>query len=68
MKEGLVNRKRAVVAHYQAAEVTEPREDAFHPPPSPIATERTTVLGRRFPSILAMRGDQLDIALSQLSA
>ena len=68
MKEGLVNRKRAVVAHHQSTEVAEPSEGAFHGPPSLIATQCPTVLRRGFTSLLAMRGDQLDIALGQLLA
>ena len=68
MKEGLVNRKRAVVAHHQTAEVAEPREGAFHDPPPLIATQRPPVLGRGFASILEMRGDQLDVVLAQLPA
>jgi len=66
MKEGLVNGKRAVVTHHQSAEVAEPSEGTFHDPPPLIATQRPSVLGRGFASILAMRGDQLDVALAQL--
>ena len=68
MKEGLVNCKRAVVAHHQSTEVAEPSEGALHGPPSLIATQCPTVLRRGFTSVLAMRGDQLDIALGQLLA
>jgi hypothetical protein len=66
MKEGLVNGKRAVIAHHQSAEVTEPRDGAFYDPPSLTATQRATVLRRRFASILPMWGDQLDTAPRQL--
>jgi hypothetical protein len=68
MKEGLVNRKRAVIAHDQSSEVAEPSEGPFHDPPSLIAAQRPTVLRRRFASILPMRDDQLDAARRQLLA
>src|SRR4030081_1683146 len=68
MKEGLVNGKRAVIAHDQSAEVAEPGEGAFYRPASPVAAQRPTILGRRFASILPMRDDQLDAALGQLRA
>jgi len=66
MKEGLVNRKRAVIAHHQSAEVAQPGEGAFHGPPPPVAAQRSTVLRRGLAPILAMRGDQLDTAPRQL--
>ena len=68
MKEGLVNGQRAVIAHDQSAEVAEPSEGAFHDPASLIAAQRSTVLRRRFASILPMRDDQLDAARRQLLA
>jgi len=68
MKEGLINGKRSVIAHHQSAEVAEPGEGAFHDPPSLVAAQRPTVLGRSFASIPAMRGDQLDAAPGQLLA
>jgi hypothetical protein len=68
MEEGLVNRKRAVVAHHQSAEVADPGEGAFHDPASFIAAQRPAVLRRRFASILPMRDDQLDAAGRQLLA
>jgi hypothetical protein len=54
MKEGPVKRERAIVAHHQAAEVTEPREGASHLPPSAIATQRPTAMWRRLLLILAL--------------
>ena len=66
MKEGLVNRKRAVVADHESAEVAQPREGAFDGPASPVAAQRSAVLGRWLAPILAMRGDQLDAARRQL--
>ncbi len=68
MEEGLVNRKRAIVAHHQSAEVAEPSEGAFHDPSSLIAAQRSAVLRRRFASILPVRDDQLDAARRQLLA
>src|SRR5258707_535527 len=68
MKEGLVNVKRAVIAHDQSAEVAQPCEGPLHDPASPVATQRTTVLRRRFAPILPMRDDQFDAALGQLRA
>jgi hypothetical protein len=68
MKERAVDGQRSVIAHDQPAEVAEPREGAFHSPPSPVAPQRPTVLGRRLASILTMRDDQLDAAHRQLLA
>jgi len=66
MEEASVNGKRAVIAHYPAAEVPEPSKGALDNPPSLIAAQRPAVLGRRLASILPMRGNQLDAALRQL--
>lgn len=68
MKEALVNGQRAVVADDQPAEVAEPSKGALHDPPSLVAAQRSTVLGRRFAPILPMRGDQLDAPRRQLLA
>src|SRR5574340_815681 len=68
MKEGMVNGKQAVIAHDQSAEVAKPSEGAFHDPASLIAAQRSTVLRRRFASILPMRHDQLNAARRQLLA
>jgi len=54
MKEGTVDRERAVVAHDQAPEVTEPGVGAFDNPASAVAPQRSAVLGRRFLSVAAM--------------
>jgi len=67
MKKGLVNGKRAVIAHHQSAEVAEPSAGAFHDPASLIASQGPTVLRRRFAPILPMRDDQLDAALGHCS-
>jgi hypothetical protein len=66
MKEGLVNRERAVVAHHQSAEVAEPREGSFHGPTPSVAAQRPAILGPRLAPILAMRSNQLDASHSQL--
>ena len=66
MKEGLVNSKRAVVAHDQPAVVGEPSESPFHDPPSFVAAQHPAVLRRRLASVLPMRHDQLDAPRRQL--
>ena len=63
MKEGPVDRERAVVADDQAAKITEPRVGAFDNPSSPVAPQRSAVLRRRFLSIAAMRHNQFDTPL-----
>ena len=68
MKEGLINRERAVVADDQPTEVAEPCEGAFHCPPPPVSPERPAVLRGWLPPVLAMRSDQLDAAPGQLLA
>src|ERR1019366_10369089 len=65
MKERPINGQRAVVAHYQSAEVAEPGERAFHGPSSAVTPERPAVLRRRLATILAMRDDQLNAAPGQ---
>src|SRR3989442_3411165 len=65
MKECAVNRERAVIANHQMPEVAEPREGALDFPAPAVAPQRSSVLGHRFASIPAMRGDQFDPALSQ---
>ena len=60
MKERGVNRKRAVVANHQMAEVAEPCQGALDFPASAVASQRSPVLGHRFAAIPAMRRDQFD--------
>src|SRR5450759_2365909 len=60
MEKRVINRQRAVVAHYQSAEVAEPSERAFHGPSSPVTPQRPAVLRGGLATILAMRNDQLD--------
>src|SRR5574337_1267741 len=66
MKEALINGERAVIAHHQSSVVAEPSEGAFNDPASFIATQRPTVLRRRFTPILPMRCDQFDATRCQL--
>ena len=68
MKERLLNGQRTVVAHYQSAEIAEPRKGAFHRPTSSVATQSPAVLRRRLAAILPMRRNQLDATLCQLLA
>src|ERR1700683_1061539 len=65
MKEGTIDRKRAVVAHDQAPEVTEPGVGAFDNPSPPVAPQRSAILRRRFLSVAAMWHDQFDAQLPQ---
>jgi len=65
VKEGAIDRERAVVAHDQAPEVTEPGVGAFDNPAPPVAPQRSAVLCRWFLSIAAMRHDQFDTPLPQ---
>ena len=66
MKEGPVDRERAVVAYDQAPEVTEPSVGAFDNPASAVAPQ---ALGRLASAGLfrpcAVRHDQFDPALPQ---
>src|ERR1700675_2755215 len=68
MKESAIDRERAVVAHDQSPEVTEPGVGSFDNPSPPVAPQRSTVLCRRFFSIAAMRHDQFDTPLPQAFA
>ena len=65
MKERLVNGQRAIVAHHQSTEVTEPGEGAFHGPSSSVTPQRPAVLRGGLATILAMRNDQLDATPGQ---
>src|ERR1700692_3844711 len=68
MKESAIDRERAVVAHDQAPEVTEPGVSAFDNPSPPVALQRSTVLRRRFLSVAAMGHDQFDTPQPQAFA
>src|SRR5437899_3572695 len=65
MKERAIDRERAVVAHHQAAEVSEPGVGAFDDPATSVPPRRSAVLRRRFLSVGAMRRDQFDSAPCQ---
>src|SRR5579864_5029159 len=65
MKERPVDGKRAVVAHHQAAEVSQPADGAFYDPAPPIAPQRPTILCCRANTIALVRADQLDPAPPQ---
>ena len=65
MKEGGIDRERAVVAHDQAPEVSEPGVGAFDDPSPPIAPQRSAMLGCGPNAILVVRTDPFDAALPQ---
>ena len=65
MKERAIDRERAVVAHDQAPEVSQPGVGAFHDPSPPVAPQRSSILRRRPNAILLVRADQFDPALPQ---
>src|SRR5882762_1533004 len=65
MKERAIDRERAVVAHHQAAEVSEPGVGAFDDPATPVPPQRSAILRRRFLAVGAMRRDQFDSAPCQ---
>src|SRR5260370_40628590 len=60
MKERPGDLERAVVAHDQAPEVSQPADGAFDNPASPIPPQRATILCRRSNTILLVRADPLD--------
>ena len=68
MKEGLVNRDRAIVAYDQPAVVAEPSESALDLPATAIAAQSATVLRARLAAVPAMRRDQFDASRRQLRA
>ena len=68
MKERAIDRERAVVAHDQAPEVTEPGVCAFNNPSPPVTPQRSAVSCRWFLSIAAMRHDQFNTPLPQAFA
>src|SRR5437016_9501622 len=65
MKERAIDRERAVVAHHQAAEVSEPGVGAFDDPATSVPPQRSAILRRRFLAVGAMRRDQFDSAPCQ---
>src|SRR5713226_9519952 len=65
MKERPVDLERAVIAHHQTPEVSQPTDGAFHDPTPPVSPQRATILRRRTNAILLVRADQFDAALPQ---
>src|SRR3989475_6539810 len=65
MKERPVDRERAVIAHHQAAKVSEPGVGAFDDPTALVPPQRSTILCRGFLAVRAMRRDQFDSAPRQ---
>src|ERR1700692_1908493 len=65
MKERAIDRKRAVVTHDQAPEVSEPGVGAFDDPPPSVAPQRSTILRRGPHTIPLVRTNQFDPALPQ---
>src|ERR1039457_885687 len=65
MKEGAVDRERAVVAHDQASEGSEPRIRPFDNPSPSVAPQCATIL-RGWPNAIPLvRADQFDASLPQ---
>ena len=65
MKERAIDFERAVVAHHQAAEVSQPADGTFHDPPFSIATQCAAILCCGANTIALVRADQFDPAPSQ---
>ena len=65
MKEGTIDRERAVVAYDQAPEVSEPSVGAFDNPSPPVAAQRSAILGCGPDAIPLVRTDQFDTPLPQ---
>ena len=65
MKERAIDRERAVVAHDQSPEVSEPGVGAFDNPPPPVAPQRSAILRRGSHTIPLVRTNQFDPALLQ---
>lgn len=60
MEERAADCERAVVAHYQAAEVSQPSVGAFDDPSPPVAPQGSTILRRGPNAIRLVRTDQFD--------
>src|SRR5580704_14991958 len=60
MKEGAIDGERAVVAHHQTSEVSQPAVGAFHDPSPLVTPQGSAVLGCRPNAILLVRADQSD--------
>src|SRR6266852_5594492 len=65
MKEGAIDRERAVITHHQATEVAEPGVSAFDNPTALVPPQRSAILRCGFLPVRAMRRDQFDSAPRQ---
>src|ERR1700687_796748 len=65
MKEGPIDRERAVVAHDQAPEVSQPGVGAFHDPSPSVPPQSPAILGCGPNAIPLVRTDQFDPPLLQ---
>ncbi len=61
MKERAIDRERAVVAHHQAAEVSKPGVGAFDDPATPVPPQRSAILRRAPPWVMAGNLDNKDL-------
>jgi hypothetical protein len=68
MEEGVIHQQRAVVAHDQSPEISQPGEGAFDFPPPTVTPQCPSILRRGFAPVLAVRTDQLDAAHPELTA
>ena len=68
MKEGTIDRERAIVTHHQASKIPEPGVGTFDDPASPVAPQRSAILRCGPHAILFVRADQFDPALPQALA
>ena len=66
MEKRIIHPKRAVVAHNEPAEISQPGERAFDFPTVAIAAQWPAILGRGFAAVLAMGTDQFDAPGLQL--
>ena len=65
MKERAKDCERAVVAHHQASEVSEPGVGAVDDPAPPVTSQGSAILRRGPHAILLVRTDQFDPALPE---
>jgi hypothetical protein len=65
MKERSIHQQVPFIPHDQATEVAQPGESALDLPASPIASQLPAVLGLGFPTIPAVRANQLKATIRQ---
>src|SRR5882757_1454505 len=68
MEEGFIHLYLMVVAHEQAAKVSQPGKRAFDLPPLAVTTQRASIVERRLAAIFAVRTDQQHAPLEQAPA